>query len=185
MIVAGDELGRTQKGNNNAYCQDNEISWINWKHADEELSDFAKKLIHFYKNHPAFSRRRWFKGRPIKGVGLEDIAWFLPEGIEMPDDNWHLDFAKSLAVYLNGKALRSTGSKGEQIVDDNFYIIFNAYHEALQYKLPFEKYGNNWLRVIDTAHNLVNEEGVPMHYDAKDTIAVDGRSVVVLKQSNF
>ena len=185
MIVAGDELGRTQKGNNNAYCQDNEISWINWKHADEDLSGFTKKLINFYKDHPAFSRRRWFKGRPIKGVGLEDIAWFLPEGIEMPDDNWHLDFAKSLAVYLNGKALRSKGSKGEQIVDDNFYIIFNAYHEALQYKLPFEKYGNNWLRVIDTAHNLVNNEGVSMHYDAKDTIAVDGRSVVVLKQSNF
>jgi len=185
MILAGDELGRTQKGNNNAYCQDNEISWINWIQADKDLLEFTKKLIHFYKNHPAFSRRRWFKGRPIKGIGLEDIAWFLPEGIEMPDDNWHLDFAKSLAVYLNGKALRTQGPKGEQIIDDNFYIIFNAYHEPLQYKLPFEKYGNNWLKVIDTASNMINEKGKPMHYDSKDTIPVDGRSVVVLKQSNF
>ena len=185
MILAGDELGRTQKGNNNAYCQDNEISWINWIQADKDLLEFTKKLIHFYKNHPAFSRRRWFKGRPIKGIGLEDIAWFLPEGIEMPDENWHLDFAKSLAVYLNGKALRTQGPKGEQIIDDNFYIIFNAYREPLQYKLPFEKYGNNWSKVIDTASNMINEKGKPMHYDSKDTIPVDGRSVVVLKQSNF
>ena len=185
MMLAGDELGRTQKGNNNAYCQDNKISWIDWIHADTDLVEFTKKLIHFYKKHPAFSRRRWFKGRDIKGSELEDIAWFLPEGVEMPDDNWHLDFAKSLAVYLNGKALRTQGPKGEKLIDDNFYIIFNAYHEALQYKLPFEKYGSRWLKVIDTAINLVDEEGKAMQYGPKDTIAVDGRSVVVLKQSNF
>ena len=185
MMLAGDELGRTQKGNNNAYCQDNKISWIDWIHADTDLVEFTKKLIHFYKKHPAFSRRRWFKGRDIKGTELEDIAWFLPEGVEMPDDNWHLDFAKSLAVYLNGKALRTQGPKGEKLIDDNFYIIFNAYHEALQYKLPFEKYGSRWLKVIDTAINLVDEEGKAMQYGPKDTIAVDGRSVVVLKQSNF
>ena len=185
MMLAGDELGRTQKGNNNAYCQDNKISWIDWIHADTDLVEFTKKLIHFYKKHPAFSRRRWFKGRDIKGSELEDIAWFLPEGVEMPDDNWHLDFAKSLAVYLNGKALGTQGPKGEKLIDDNFYIIFNAYHEALQYKLPFEKYGSRWLKVIDTAINLVDEEGKAMQYGPKDTIAVDGRSVVVLKQSNF
>jgi glycogen operon protein len=185
MMLAGDELGRTQKGNNNAYCQDNEISWTDWIHADTHLLEFTKKLIHFYKKHPAFSRRRWFKGRDIKGSELEDIAWFLPEGVEMPDDNWHLDFAKSLAVYLNGKALRTQGPKGEKLIDDNFYIIFNAYHEALQYRLPFEKYGNRWLKVIDTAINLVDEEGKAIQFGSKDAIAVDGRSVVVLKQSNF
>jgi isoamylase len=180
MIVAGDEMGRTQKGNNNAYCQDNEISWIAWQQADTALQEFTKRLIQFYKNHSAFSRRRWFKGRPVNGTGLEDIAWFLPEGIEMTQENWNHDFAKSLAVYLNGNALRACGPKGERITDDDFYLIFNAHHETLHYKLPVEKYGNNWFKVIDTAANFIAEEGVSNA--AKDTIDVEGRSVVVLKQ---
>jgi glycogen operon protein len=108
MLLAGDELGRTQRGNNNAYCQDNEISWVNWAAADEDLLAFTRKLIQLRKNHPVFCRRRWFQGLPIKGSGVEDIAWFLPEGTEMTEENWSHDFAKSLAVFLNGKALRWT-----------------------------------------------------------------------------
>jgi glycogen operon protein len=128
MLLAGDELGRTQRGNNNAYCQDNEISWVDWAAADEDLLAFTRKLIRLRKDHPVFCRRRWFQGLPIKGSGVEDIAWFLPEGTEMTRRNWSHDFAKSLAVFLNGKGLRSRGPSGEQIVDDSFYVIFNAYH---------------------------------------------------------
>src|SRR5690606_5506896 len=115
MIVAGDEIGRTQKGNNNAYCQDNEISWINWKYADHDLRSFTSHLIHFRKKHPSFRRRLWFRGQPIKGSGAEDIAWFLPDSTEMSEENWNHDFAKSLGVYLNGSGIRTSGPKGEKI----------------------------------------------------------------------
>jgi glycogen operon protein len=182
MIVAGDELGKTQRGNNNAYCQDNEISWIDWENADVELLDFTKKLIHFYKKHPAFSRKRWFKGRAVNETGLEDIAWFLPEGTQMTDEIWKNDFAKSLAVYLNGRALRTQGAKGELIIDDSFYIIFNAHYEPLFYKIPIEKLGGNWVKVIDTSINFICEKEGELQNKFSDTIAVDGRSVIVLKQ---
>ncbi len=99
MLVAGDEIGRTQGGNNNAYCQDNEISWLDWENADLEFLDYVRRLIHFVKAHPTFGRKRWFQGRPIKGVGLEDISWFLPDGNEMSEEHWNNGFAKSLAIY--------------------------------------------------------------------------------------
>jgi isoamylase len=180
MLVAGDELSRTQGGNNNAYCQDNEISWINWKEADKELLDFTKKLIHLYKNHPVFSRRRWFQGQPVKGIGLEDIAWFLPGGDEMNEENWNHDFAKSLAVYLNGHGLRTVDVKGRKIIDNSFYVIFNAYDGELDFKLPSEKYGDEWIKVLDTATNSITENGEK--YNAADVIKVAGRSVILLKQ---
>ena len=179
MIVAGDEISRTQKGNNNAYCQDNEISWINWSEADVELLDYSRRLIHFYKAHPVFTRKRWFKGQPIKGVGLEDIAWFLPDGKEMSAENWKEDFAKSLGVYLNGRGLRMTGPKGEVIVDDSFYIIFNAAHHALKYKLPPERFGSTWIKIIDTTTGQIDEP--TCIYKTEDSIEVGDRSVVVLK----
>src|SRR3954467_8188720 len=107
MLVAGDELSRTQQGNNNAYCQDNEISWINWLEADKELLAFTQKLIRLRKEHATFRRRRWFQGMPIWGDGTEDIAWFLPDGAEMTEEHWNQDFAKSMAVFLNGKGIRT------------------------------------------------------------------------------
>jgi isoamylase len=179
MIVSGDELGKTQQGNNNPYCQDNEISWLNWAGADKKLIDFTSKLIHFRKNHPTFCRRRWFKGQPIKGVGLEDIAWFLPDGAEMSEENWTQDFAKSLGVFLNGRGIRSVGPKGEPIVDDSFYLIFNASELPLTYTLPSERYGHRWIKVLDTATGLLDEQGEEL--EPGSPVKVDGRSVVVLK----
>ncbi|HEX2535196.1 MAG TPA: glycogen debranching protein GlgX [Chitinophagaceae bacterium] len=178
MMVAGDELGRTQRGNNNAYCQDNEISWVDWASQDKELLRFTRQLIHLRRNHPVFCRRRWFKGRPIKGIGLEDIAWFLPSGEEMPEEIWGQDYAKSLAVFLNGRGLRSVGPKGELIVDDSFYVIFNAYHEPLTYMLPPERFGTHWIRVLDTSEP---EDKEHQSYEAGDPVKVQGRSVVLLK----
>ncbi|TPE46284.1 glycogen debranching protein GlgX [Pontibacter mangrovi] len=182
MLVAGDELSRTQSGNNNAYCQDNEISWLNWQEADKELLTFTRRLIHFCKKHPVFNRRGWFKGQPIKGDKLKDIAWFLPEGREMDEENWSHDFAKSLGVYMNGKGLHAKGPKGEQIVDDSFYVIFNAHYEPLTYKLPPKKYGSTWRKVIDTASGTMDEKGEELA--SGKTLEVAARSVVVLQQPN-
>ncbi|MFL5730328.1 MAG: glycogen debranching protein GlgX, partial [Cytophagaceae bacterium] len=183
MLLSGDEISRTQHGNNNAYCQDNEISWLNWPWADRNLLDFTRKVIFFRKNHPAFCRRRWFQGQPIKGLGLEDIAWFLPDGSEMQEEHWNDYFAKSLGVYLNGKGIRTKGPKGELIIDDSFYIVFNAYHDSLLYKLPPEKYGAEWRKVIDTFENFVGEE--ERSYAPCEEVRVQGRSIILYKNPIF
>ena len=178
MIVAGDEFSRTQKGNNNAYCQDNEISWLDWRNADMELLDYTRKLIRFYRSHPVFSRKRWFKGRPIHGTQVEDIAWFHPSGEEMSEENWNSDVARSLAVYLNGKALRMTAPDGTTIVDDSFLIVLNAADHAVEFQLPPERYGTAWSRVIDTASGTIQEDGATI--DAGNSITTADRSVTVL-----
>lgn len=180
MLVAGDELSRTQNGNNNAYCQDNEISWVDWSKADNELISFTQQLIHFRHKHPSFRRRRWFQGQPIKGVGVEDIGWFQPDGSEMSEEHWNQDFAKSMAVFLNGQGIHSVGPKGEQVTDDSFYIIFNAHHEPLEFKLPSRKYGSNWMKVIDTSIAAITDDTEA--YSAKDTIIAESRSIIVLRK---
>ncbi|MBS1687615.1 MAG: glycogen debranching protein GlgX [Bacteroidetes bacterium] len=177
MLVAGDEIGRSQQGNNNAYCQDNEISWINWEKADHELLEFTKMLIHFCKSHPVFCRRGWFQGQKIRASNTEDIAWFKPGGDKMTEDDWTNGFAKSLAVYLNGKGIHSLGPKGEKIVDDSFYLIFNAYEGNIKYKLPDAKYGKNWKKIIDTDNMAGNEA---QSFEATNEIDVKSRSIVVL-----
>lgn len=178
MLVAGDELGRTQKGNNNAYCQDNEISWINWEKADRSLQHFVKELIALRKNHPVFCRRKWFQGRPVKGRGLEDISWFLPEGLEMTDSHWQHDFAKSLGVYLNGKGIHTPTWKGKQTVDDSFYIIFNAHYTPLDFKLPSSQYGRKWFKVLDSSARTYDNNLV---HDPEQVVEADARSIMVFK----
>jgi len=179
MLVAGDEFGRTQNGNNNAYCQDNEISWLDWDNADEDLLSFTQKLIALRKDHPAFRRRKWFQGQPIKGKGLEDIAWFLPEGTEMSDDNWNHDFAKSLGVFLNGKGLHYVDPQGEPIYDDNFYMIFNAHDQPLDYHLPEKILNKPWTKILDTSNDQVEENLIKEN----EVIKVNGRSIVLLQQA--
>ncbi len=177
MLVAGDEIGRTQNGNNNAYCQDNEVSWVNWVKADTELLKFTKTLINIRTSHPSFCRRRWFKGRPIKGIGVEDIVWFQPHGEEMSEENWSHDFAKSLGIYLNGRGLLTVGFRGESIIDDSFYVIFNAHHEPLDFKLPSSLYAKDWTKLIDTKSYFCEDA----RYNAEDIVKVDGHSVVLLQ----
>jgi isoamylase len=180
MLVAGDEISRTQQGNNNAYCQDNEISWTNWERADKDLLAFAQAVIQLRKDHPVFCRRRWFQGQPIKGIGLEDIAWFLPDGSEMNDEHWNNDFAKTLAVFLNGRGIHTPGPKGEQIVDDSFYVIFNAHHEPVEYKLPPAKYGKEWIQVLNTVDGKI---GTDTKHVAEEIVKVESRSVMVLQHT--
>jgi glycogen operon protein len=181
MLLSGDELGRSQNGNNNAYCQDNEISWINWDKADHELLEFTRKLIRLYKQHNVFSRRDWFKGQPIKGRGLTDIAWFSPDGKRMTEENWRQDFAKCLAVYLDGHGIHSLDYDGSRILDDSFYVIFNAHSEPVEYKLPNRRYGHNWIKILDTSKNYVSEDGNET-YKAGAKITAKDFSVILLKQ---
>lgn len=179
MLLAGDEWGRTQQGNNNAYCQDNEISWLNWAAVDEELLAFTKKIIGFRNEHPVFRRHNWFKGMPVKDKGLEDIAWFLPSGKEMDQHHWNEDFAKSLGIFLNGYGIHALGPRGQEIIDDSFYLIFNAYHDTLQYVLPVKKYGKKWHLEFATANNV---ELLKEVYLANDKVVVESRSIIVLRQ---
>ncbi len=178
MLVAGDEFGRTQQGNNNAFCQDNEISWLNWTNQDKPLLEFTKRLIKLRKDHPTFRRKKWFQGVPIKGQKLEDIGWFLPEGDEMTDENWNHGYAKSLGIFLNGKGIHNVTAKGEPIADDNFYLIFNAHYEPVNYVLPEKLTGKKWVKTLDTSDDSVSDQEI----EDNKKVTVQGRSVVVLHQ---
>lgn len=178
MLVAGDEMSRTQQGNNNAYCQDNEISWLDWEKADQELLNYTRKLIEFRQNHPTFCRKKWFQGKPIKGIGVMDIAWFLPDGTEMTEEHWNNSFARSLGIYLNGRGIHTLGPKGEPIVDDTFYFIFNGHHDAIQFTLPEDKYGIRWEKILDTFEGVI---AAGETYQSADMLTVEGRSIILLQ----
>jgi glycogen operon protein len=186
MLLGGDEIGRTQQGNNNAYCQDNELSWYDWENADPQLLAFAQRLIRLRHRHPVFCRRRWFQGRPIHGSQVSDIGWFTPGGTEMSEDDWRAGFAKSLGVFLNGRAIPTPNERGEQIVDDSFYIMFNAHHEPLDFRLPEKKWGQRWAEVLntnETSDHLAEDQPGPEH-DACGTLQVQAWSTRVLRRTS-
>jgi len=178
MLLGGDEMGRTQHGNNNAYCQDNEIAWYDWENVDDDLLAFTRRLIRLRLEHPVFRRRRWFQGRPIHGDDVKDIAWFTPDGVQMAEEHWGEDFAKSLGVFINGRSLVASGPDGERPVDDGFYLIFNAHHEALDFTLPGTDWAERWVRELDTASGW-NDDGEPLKPGS--IVSVDARSVLVLR----
>jgi isoamylase len=182
MLVAGDELSRTQQGNNNAYCQDNEISWINWDKADKDLLHFTRKLIHFQKKHPVFCRRGWFKGISIRGK--HDIAWFNADGSPMEEEHWKEYFAKTLTVYLNGEGIDTPGYKGEKIVDDSFLLLFNAHYENVTFALPPKADFHHFTKVLDTSCNFMNENGCDCRFKGGDIIEVASHSVIMMKSVN-
>jgi isoamylase len=178
MIRHGDELGHTQRGNNNAYCQDNELSWLDWEHTDADFLAFCEDLVELRNRHPVFRRRRFFEGEPIFGGELSDIAWFRPDGEEMTDDDWQAGFAKSLAVFLNGEALPDPDPRGRRLRDDSFLLLFNAHHEDVTFVLPGKEWGRRW----ETELTVASDPGVrkPKSPGAKVTVA--GRSVQVLRR---
>lgn len=180
MLLGGDEISRTQQGNNNAYCQDNEISWYDWENADKDFLSFCQKLILYCKSHPVFRRRRWFYGQPIHGSEVKDIAWFTLEGEQMSEQDWGLGYAKSLGVFLNGATIPNPHPRGEPVKDDNFYVIFNAHHEALTFTLPGINWGTLWVKELDTNMGwLENNEALK----AESQIKVEGRSIVMLRHA--
>ncbi|GAB3147933.1 glycogen debranching protein GlgX [Microbispora hainanensis] len=159
MLLAGDEFGRTQHGNNNAYCQDNEISWIDWSLIRQEgdLLEFVRRLAALRRAHPVFRRRRFFQGHS-PGDGSRDIIWLTPSGTEMTDGDWHTGYAKSLAVYVNGEAISEPGPRGERIRDETFLLLINAHHENLTFALPGPELGAAWRPVLDTAEEDVRDD---------------------------
>lgn len=177
MLVAGDELGRTQLGNNNAYCQDNEISWINWEEKDESLLEFTSGLINFRLAHPAFCRNKWFQYKSIKGI--KDIEWFLPEGTTMSERHWNESHAKSLAIFLSGDHLNSRDERGELIRDDSFYVIFNSAEVSVIFTIPDRTWGESWIKILDTFDGVFNPDG-DLVINPGDVIEVRSRSVVML-----
>jgi len=182
MISHGDELGRTQQGNNNVYCQDNELSWIDWAQADTELTEFTRSVSALRAAHPVFRRRRFFSGRPVRqrgSDGLPDIAWFAPDGSEMGEDDWETGFAKSVAVYLNGQGIPDLDVRGQRVTDDSFVLCFNAHHEPIEFTLPPKEFGPAWAPVIYTADTATAEDAKPVAAGA--TVAVDARAVLVLQ----
>jgi isoamylase len=178
MLLGGDELGRSQQGNNNAYCQDNPLSWYDWEHIDESFLAFCQSLIQFRKEHPVFHRRGWFQGRPIHGSDVKDIAWFTMQGEHMSEEHWGQGFAKTLGVFLNGGTIPNPYLRGEPVIDDNFYLIFNAHHEPLTFVLPDREWGAQWFKEYDTRMDVDDTQA---SFRAGERIEVQARSVIVLR----
>jgi glycogen operon protein len=153
MLTAGDEIGRTQGGNNNAYSQDNPISWVDWTLDDEKaaLLAFTRRMIALRRAHPVFRRRDFFQGRAIYGGEVSDIHWFKPDGTEMTQQDWEHEYARALGVLLIGEALQERDARGRPVVDDNFLLMFNAGHKALRFRLPIDREPHRWQLVMDTA----------------------------------
>jgi glycogen operon protein len=178
MLVGGDEIGRTQGGNNNAYCQDNEVSWFDWKHADLKLFEFTRQLIALRKAHPALRRRRWFRGTPpVPGLPA-DIAWFRPDGPEMTEHDWSEWFAKSFTMLLNGEALRTRDERGQPVRDDSFMLLFNSHVEPLTFVVPGLTSADTWTPVLATETGFLS--GAPT-LTTGEAIERPGLSVYVLQ----
>jgi glycogen operon protein len=177
MLLGGDEFGRTQMGNNNTYCHDSEMTWFDWEHQDESLLEFTRQLVALRKAHPTFMRRRWFQGRPLHGAGVEDIAWLTPQGMPMTDEDWGAGFAKSLMVFLNGKAIAGRGPRGERIEDDSFLLLFNAHGEAVEFTLTDPGGNRRWFAEIDTTSAT---PPVRRALASGERVTIEGRAILVL-----
>ena len=182
MLVAGDEMGRTQRGNNNAYCQDNEISWLDWSLRDknERLIAFVRKLAELRRDHPVLRRRSFFQGRSIVGPQIKDIVWLNPDGDEMSDQEWGQSFARSLGMLLAGRAIDEQDERGRALTDDDLLILMNAHHEPVPFTLPAAADGGRWQAVLDTQH----ESGMAPEasFASGDVYPLQGRSFVWLLQ---
>ena len=181
MLLHGDELGRTQRGNNNGYAQDNEITWIDWEHVDASLVDFTSALARLRRDHPTFRRRRFFDGRPVRREEVEripDIVWLRPDGTQMQPEDWDSGFGRSIGVFLNGNGIRERDRRGEPITDRHFLVLFNAGDEPVEFTLPDVDFSPNWDVLVDTAGTLANTE--PVHPGAGVELA--SKSVVVLSE---
>ena len=181
MLLAGDEFGRSQRGNNNAYCQDNPISWVNWQLDAEEraLLEFTRTLIRLRAEHPVFHRRAFFQGRSIHGLQISDIAWYRPDGQEMTDGEWNSGYTRSLGMLLNGGIMDEWDRRGRHLHDDVFLLLLNAHHEPIPFAVPGLESDPPWHVVLDTAMQDGTTEAV---YHGGQTYSLQERSLVLLQQ---
>jgi len=179
MISHGDELGRTQLGNNNAYCHDNRLTWIDWsldadKHA---LLDFTTKLVHFRRSQPTLRRRKYFQGRSIRGSGVKDVAWLAPDGREMDDAAWRAGFVRTLGMLLSGSAIEEVNERGEPITGDTLLVLLNGHTGKVPFTLPPIETDQKWQRVFDT----FDPRGINRMYKAGGRYPLQGRAVAVFR----
>lgn len=182
MLLSGDEMGRSQGGNNNAYCQDNPLTWIDWNlpEENEALLDFTQQLIELRRQHPVFRRRKWFQGRAIHGSEVHDIVWFNADGTEMTEAQWQEGSIKSIAIFLNGEEIVTPNQQGERVIDDSFLLLFNADHTALDFSIPPEMQIWEWRVLIDTTKPRFIRRG--KRYRHADRIIVAARSFMMLQR---
>jgi isoamylase len=178
MILGGDEYGRSQSGNNNAWCQDNAVSWFDWSTGDIELEAFTEQLIRLRREHPVFRRAAFLTGREVRDSGLPDVWWFRPDGRRMTHKDWQRDDARTLGVFLNGQEIPSRTPHGEEIVDDSFLLLFNAHFEQVTFTLPTRRFGARWAPELSTG------EGVPEGpIAARTEVVVQDRALVLLRRA--
>ena len=181
MITAGDELGKTQRGNNNAYCQDNELSWLDWDLDDRRraLLGFTRRLVRLRLSQPVLQRRRFFRGAGPWDSSLKDLAWFRPDGAEMTEEDWQKPFARSVGFLLGGDTIGTPDERGERIVGDTLLVLMNAWHERVTYVLPDVTWGSEWEILVDTAGASDEKRDLVA---ARGSVAVEARSLVLLSR---
>jgi isoamylase len=180
MLLAGDELSHTQQGNNNTYCQDNELTWLNWELLTDEQQDFydfVRTVVQIKHTQPVFQRRKFFQGRPIRGEGILDISWFEPSGEEMTEEAWNTGYARCLGARLAGDLIGETDERGEPVVGDTVLLLMNAHHEPIPFTLPPLKEAQQWERFLDTT----DPQGKPLLWPERQPYELQGRSMAVLR----
>jgi isoamylase len=174
MLLGGDEWGRSQNGNNNAWCQDNELSWFNWDRCDSELLEFARRLIRLRREHPVFRRTRFFEGR---GEQLPDVWWMRPDGRRMTRRDWDNAAGRAIGVFMNGDELRAATPQGDEVRDDSFLLLFNAHFEDIAFRLPARRFATHWELELATGRT----EGDRLVPGA--SVTVESRSIAVLRRT--
>ena len=179
MISHGDEYGRTQNGNNNTYCQDNEITWMNWNWTKEQknLFEFTKKIISIRNEHPILHPRRYFKNRRIQGEGIYDIRWLNTDGIDMSQEEWDTSFIRMMGMLLNGEFMKEIDENGKNLEEEILLILVNSYWEPITFTLPHEGLSPDWEILVDT--EMENNPESPIH--VKRVYEIQPRSLVMLK----
>jgi len=177
MLLAGDEICHTQNGNNNTYCQDNELTWLDWNLSEDRKAflDFTRRVTRIWREHPVFQRRKFFQGRALRGSEIKDLSFLVPTGAEMTDEDWDAGFVKCLGVRLAGDLIGDMDERGEPVVDDTALILLNAHHEPIPFTLPETKDGQHWNRVLET----YDDDQSPHLADGGSVYELQARSMAV------
>ena len=181
MLLSGDELGRTQGGNNNAYCHDSDLSWIDWERVDQTTLDWVQRLLAFRSAHPIFRRRRWFHGRPLRDN--DDMTWFRPDGTEMTPSDWEQGFAQAVGVFLNGEAISIPDRYGNRIIDESFLCVFSASGIDLDWNMPPAQWGQSWITRFDSSRPTIGAENNEVTRAAEQFI-IPSRTTIIFERSD-